>query len=82
MAFSLVKDDGDVERGQQLTAALWGEIGEWLDTAYPDAVIVPEAKEPRTGAPLVFHADFFLVIHQEHASLFDNHFASWTPAAP
>ena len=63
MAFSLVKDDGDMERGQQLTAALWGEIREWLDTAYPDAVIVPEGKEPRTGAPLVFHADFFLVIH-------------------
>ncbi|HKH56288.1 MAG TPA: hypothetical protein VKA58_12615, partial [Propionibacteriaceae bacterium] len=79
MAFSLVKDDGDVERGQQLTAALWGEIREWLDTAYPDAVIVPEGKEPRTGAPLAFHADFFLVIHQEHASLFDNHFAGVLP---
>jgi glycosidase len=79
MAFSLVKDDGDVEWGQRLTAALWGEIREWLDTAYPDAVIVPEGKEPRTGAPLAFHADFFLVIHQEHASLFDNHFAGVLP---
>ena len=80
MAFSLVKDDGDVERGQQLTAELWGEIREWLDTAYPDAVIVPEGKEPRTGAPLAFHADFFLVIHQPHSSLFNNGGAGTLPA--
>ena len=42
---------------------------------YPDAVIVPEGTEPRTGLPPAFHADFFLVIRKEHASLFDNHAA-------
>jgi len=68
MAFSLVKDDpGKVE-----TTALWREMRTWLDATYPDAVIVPEGREPRTGRALAFHADFFLVIYQEHASLFDN----------
>jgi len=35
-------------------------------------VLVPEGKEPRTGLAMGFDADFFLVIHGEHASLFDN----------
>ncbi len=68
MAFSLVKDDPDKVE----TTALWREIRDWLDATYPDAVIVPEGREPRTAARLAFHADFFLVIYQEHASLFDN----------
>ena len=59
--------------------ALWREIREWLDAAYPDAVLIPEGTEPRTGKPLAFDADFFLVIHDEHASLFDNHFAGLLP---
>lgn len=68
MAFSLVKDDpGHVE-----TTAVWRELRGWLDATYPEAVIVPEGREPRTGEPLAFDADFFLVINQEHASLFDN----------
>ena len=79
MAFSLVKDDSGKNGGAEATTALWREIRDWLDATYPDAVIVPEGKEPRTGAPLAFHADFFLVIHEEHASLFDNHFAGMLP---
>ncbi len=79
MAFSLIKDDGDVLRARHLTAGLWREIREWLDVTYPDAVIVPEGTEPRTDEPLAFHADFFLVIHKEHASLFDNHAAGVLP---
>ncbi len=75
MAFSLVKDDpGLVE-----TVALWREIRAWLDDAHPDAVLLPEGVEPRTGAAPAFHADFFLVIHAEHASLFDNGFAGVLP---
>ena len=79
MAFSLVKDDQDERRAQALTTELWREVREWLDAAYPEAVMVPEGKEPRTGGRLAFHADFFLVIHDEHASLFNNHFAGMLP---
>ena len=78
MAFSLVKGHGK-NGGAEASTALWREIRDWLDATYPDAVIVPEGKEPRTVAPLAFHADFFLVIHEEHASLFDNHFAGTLP---
>ena len=38
-------------------------------------MLIPEGREPRTGGPLAFHADFFLVIHAAHASLFDNGYA-------
>ncbi|MFI7541884.1 alpha-amylase family glycosyl hydrolase [Actinoplanes sp. NPDC049599] len=78
MAFSLVKDE-ELTGGRAASAALWREIREWLDTAYPDAVLLPEGAEPRTGGPLAFHADFFLVIHGAHASLFDNHAAGLLP---
>ena len=82
MAFSLIKDDVDPERAQALTAALWRGVREWLDEHHPDAVIIPEGKEPRAGDRLAFHADFFLVIHEEHASLFDNHAAGVLPWQP
>jgi glycosidase len=81
MAFSLVKDelwaDGITE-----TVALWGEIRTWLEDAYPDAVLIPEGTEPRTGKSLAFDADFFLVIFDEHGSLFDNHYAGVLPFRP
>ena len=75
MAFSLVKDDP----GLVQTTLLWREIREWMDDAYPDAVIIPEGVEPRIGEPLAFHADFFLVIFPEHGSLFDNQGAGISP---
>lgn len=75
MAFSLVKDDP----GLRETTALWREIRAWLDAAHPDAVLIPEGTEPRTEGSLAFHADFFLVIRAEHASLFDNGFAGVLP---
>ncbi len=75
MAFSLVKDD----HGLIQTTLLWREIREWMEQAYPDAVIVPEGVEPRIGEPLAFHADFFLVIFPEHGSLFDNQGAGVSP---
>ena len=78
MAFSLVKDEGITE-GVRQSAYLWRDLREWLDTAYPDAVIVPEGPEPRTDRPLAFHADFFLVIYAAHGSLFDNHGAGLLP---
>jgi glycosidase len=68
MAFSLVKDDpGYVE-----TTKLWRQMRAWLETTYPEAVIVPEGAEPRTMREPAFHADFFLVIDEAHRSLFDN----------
>ena len=79
MAFSLVKDDVDRARGLKATTDIWREIRDWLDEAHPDAVIVPEGIEPRTEGRLSFHADFFLVIHPQHASLFDNHYAGEVP---
>ena len=78
MAFSLVKDDP----GKAETVALWRELRAWLDAAHPDAVLIPEGREPRTGGPLAFHADFFLVIHAAHASLFDNGYAGTLPWQP
>ncbi|GIE93142.1 alpha-amylase family glycosyl hydrolase [Paractinoplanes rishiriensis] len=78
MAFSLVKDE-QVADGLAATVELWRELREWLNRAYPDAVLIPEGTEPRTGGPTAFDADFFLVIHDEHGSLFDNHYAGLLP---
>lgn len=68
MAFSLVKDD----EGLVETLRLWHEMREWLDASYPDAVILPEGVEPLAGSAPSFDGDFFLVIGEEHTSLFDN----------
>ncbi|GAA0581337.1 alpha-amylase family glycosyl hydrolase [Paractinoplanes ferrugineus] len=78
MAFSLVKDELSDE-GRAETVSLWGEIRRWLDDAYPQAVLIPEGAEPRVGESLAFDADFFLVIKEAHASLFDNHAAGILP---
>ncbi|KUL25519.1 alpha-amylase family glycosyl hydrolase [Actinoplanes awajinensis] len=78
MAFSLIKDE-QVAEGLAATVAIWREIRDWLDVAYPDAVLIPEGTEPRTAEPTAFDADFFLVIHDEHGSLFDNHYAGVLP---
>ncbi len=59
-----------------------GEIRQWLDSAYPDAVLIGEGVEPRTAGRLAFHADFALVIHAPHAGLFDNHAAGTLPFQP
>ncbi len=78
MAFSLVKDH-DLERGINASTEVWREIREWLDVAHPEAALVPEGLEPRIGRPLVFDADFMLVINEPHASLFDDHDAGRLP---
>ena len=78
MAFSLVKDE-NWQEGLLETAALWRQTREWLERAYPDAVLIPEGSEPRTGHPFAFDADFFLVIQAEHGSLFDNQGAGRLP---
>jgi alpha-glucosidase len=68
MAFALVKDDDELVE----TTNLWRDLRAWLDDAYPDAVILPEGVEPIAASTAAFHADFFLVISDEHGSLFDN----------
>ncbi|MCO8275863.1 alpha-amylase family glycosyl hydrolase [Actinoplanes sp. TRM 88003] len=78
MAFSLVKDE-ELTQGYAKTVALWREIREWLEVAHPDAVLIPEGAEPRVGGPLAFDADFFLVIKDAHASLFNNQYAGRLP---
>jgi len=75
MAFSLVKDDP----GYVATTELWRELRRWLDASYPAAVIIPEGVEPSNGGPPAFHADFHLVIHQPHSSLFNNGGAGTLP---
>ncbi|MEZ5091542.1 alpha-amylase family glycosyl hydrolase [Nocardioides sp.] len=78
MAFSLVKDF-EIEGGLAASTAIWRELREWLDEAHPDAVLIPEGPEPRTGERLAFDADFELVIFQAHSSLFDNRGAGQLP---
>jgi alpha-glucosidase len=78
MAFSLVKDDP----GQAGTVALWRQLREWLELHHPDAVLIPEGVEPRVAGSRAFDADFFLVIQEPHASLFDNHGAGTLPWHP
>ncbi|GAA2027806.1 alpha-amylase family glycosyl hydrolase [Agromyces tropicus] len=71
MAFSLVKDDGDLAE----TTALWREIARWMHAEYPGAVLLPESDEGRTadaGLRGGFDADFALVIHPEHSALFND----------
>ncbi|MEV4348561.1 alpha-amylase family glycosyl hydrolase [Actinoplanes sp. NPDC049596] len=78
MAFSLVKDYHLTE-GVAASTEIWREIRDWMAEAYPDAVLIPEGTEPRTGRKLAFDADFALVIKEAHASLFDNHAAGILP---
>ena len=81
MAYVLVKDDpGIVE-----TAALWREMRDWLDTAYPDAVLLPESHlpaPPEIGVRSGFHGDFSLVNHPAHSALFNNGDAGTLPWLP
>ncbi len=78
MAFSLVKDLGLID-GMVASTEIWRDLRSWLDEAHPDAVLLPEGTEPRTGERLAFDADFELVIFAAHASLFDNHYAGTLP---
>ncbi len=80
MAFSLVKSY-DAEEGHAASTEVWREIRDWMEQAHPDAVLIPEGTEPRTG-PLAFDADFALVIHEAHGSLFDNRGAGVLPFHP
>ncbi len=71
MAYSLVKDDPDL----QATSALWRDLSGWLHEAYPDAVLLPESDYPAPadlGQRSGFDGDFFLVIHPAHSALFNN----------
>ena len=56
MAMSLVKHDPEKTE----TARFWTEIREWLDAAYPEAVIIAEWGEPKQSIPAGFHVDFQL----------------------
>lgn len=79
MAFSLIKDEGLVD-GWHASTEIWRELRDWMDTAYPDAVLIPEGAEPRVeGRRLAFSADFALVISAEHATLFDDQSAGLLP---
>ena len=71
MAFSLVKDDPDLEQ----TTKLWRELATWMHETYPGSVLLPESDEARISTAGVrggFDADFALVIHPEHSALFNN----------
>lgn len=56
MASSLVKDDpGLIE-----TSALWQELRQWIDVAYPGRILLAEWGDPAVSVPAGFHADFLL----------------------
>lgn len=56
MAASLVKDDpGLIE-----TSALWRELRDWIDAAYPGRILLAEWGDPAVSVPAGFHADFLL----------------------
>ena len=56
MASSLVKEDLD-GRGIR---KLWSEVREWLDKAYPEAVLVSEWSNPTKAIAAGFNVDFML----------------------
>lgn len=56
MAHSLVKGDRD----GQATIELWQEVREWLDSAYPEAVLISEWSNPAQAIRAGFHVDFFI----------------------
>ena len=56
MAQSLVKNDTD----GKATAALWHEMRSWVDTNYPDHILLAEWSAPMTSIPAGFDIDFFL----------------------
>lgn len=57
MANSLVKND---DEQKSATGALWRNVREMLDTAYPQAALVSEWSQPEQALPAGFHCDFFL----------------------
>jgi len=56
MAGSLVKHDP----GRKMTIRLWQEIREWLDTKFPEAVLISEWANPSQAITAGFHVDFML----------------------
>lgn len=56
MAFSLVKNDPD----RKMTIRLWREIRQWLESSYPEAVLIAEWANPSEAIPAGFHTDFML----------------------
>ena len=62
MAGSLVKDDPDF----QCTIRLWQKVRAFLDTNYPDAVLISEWGEPLQAIEAGFHMDFLLHVGLTH----------------
>jgi len=56
MAASLVKNDD----GRKETIKLWREIRTWMDSKYPDAVLISEWGQPAEAIAAGFHVDFML----------------------
>jgi maltose alpha-D-glucosyltransferase/alpha-amylase len=56
MAHSLVKEDPQIEA----LGRLWQGYREWLDTDYPEAVLLAEWSDPKHSIPSGFHIDYFL----------------------
>jgi len=56
MAASLIKLDDE----QKAMIAFWRKIRAWMETAYPDAVLIAEWSMPRTAIEAGFHVDFMI----------------------
>jgi maltose alpha-D-glucosyltransferase/alpha-amylase len=61
MAGSLVKND---PAGKE-TGEVWKEITDWLDEAYPEAVMVSEWSNPTVALPAGFDMDFTLTFNMQ-----------------
>lgn len=62
MAGSLVKND----HGNAETIKLWQDVRNFLDTAYPEAVLISEWGEPDKSLMAGFHMDFLLHFGPSH----------------
>ena len=60
MASSLVRNDPDGEG----IRALWAENRKWLDTNYPEAVLISEWSYPSRAIPAGFNIDFLIHFNQ------------------
>lgn len=58
MAASLVKNDPD----KVATIALWQEMREWVNTNYPECVLISEWGSPTQSIPAGFNIDFMIHI--------------------
>src|ERR1700720_297048 len=64
MASSLIRNDSD----HQGISALWHYYRYWLDSEYPEAVLISEWSDPVVAIPAGFHVDSLLQFREPYRS--------------